>query len=179
MDTVNTAQAAEALAGPHLSRPQAKGWLHRLIAGGVIPPLGRSDGKGTWALDRRAVIIAAVLRPLHEWIRISDAARLRAAYTLLSGPAEGETGPALIDAILADIEAGALPVLAVTLWHRPADGAICTHFAVRLGAEFKRPLVAPEDDVEPVWHGVLELAPLLRRFVDNADNVIPLHKAGA
>ncbi len=179
METVNTADAACTLAVPGFSPFQAKGWLHRAVAAGVLPPLGKVGSKGTWAFDRRTVIIAAVLRSLHEQARVRDTSALRAAYTLLAGPNDlaDANGQTLIDAILADIESGALPVLCVTYWHRPSDGAICTAFAVRLGAEFERPLIAPADDLEPLWHGVLELAPLLRRFVANADNVVPLRKA--
>jgi len=176
METVNTADAAHTLAGPGLTPFQARGWLHRAVAAGVLPPLGKVGAKGTWAFDRRTVIIAAVLRVLHEQVRIRDAGALKAAYTLLAGPndladAEGAT---LIDAILADIEANALPVLCVTYWQRPTDGALCTAFAVRLGREFDRPLIAPADDLEALWHGVLELAPLLRRFIGNEDNVVAL-----
>jgi len=176
METVNTADAASRLARPGLTPDQARGWLHRAVAAGVLPPLGKQGAKGTWAFDRRTVIIAAVLRSLHEQARVRDAAALRAAYTLLAGPNDlaDANGQTLIDAVLADIEGGGLPVLCVTYWQRPADGAICTAFAVRLGSEYQRPLVAPADDLEPLWHGVLELTPLLRRFIGNADNVVQL-----
>ena len=180
MQRVLTKDAAEVLAWPGLSNHQARGRIHRWAVAGILPHLGKSGvgAKASWQFDRETVVIAAVLFALFDLVGVHDAARLRAAYTLLADHAEGDDGPTLITAILNDIESGALPVLAATVWSHPS-GSVCTSFAVRLGAEFKRLLIAPAENTEPIWHGVLELAPLLRRFIDNQDNVTPLHKAGA
>lgn len=177
MQKVSTAEAAAALARPGFTMHQARGWIHRCAAAGIIPPLGKTGNSrlSPWEFDRETVQIAAVLRELFDGAHIQDAERLRTAYTVLAS-ARREDGRSLIAHVMDDVERDGDPVMVVTIW-RHISGAWMTSFVVRLTAEHDVPIIAPGELWEPAFDGVLKLAPVLHRFVGNEDNVVPLRKA--
>jgi hypothetical protein len=178
MQRVSTNEAAEMLACEGVTPFQRRGRIQRWVAAGIIPPLGSQGrvgeaGRPAWLFDRRTVICAAVLFAVYDHTGFRDPAMLRRLHEHLTGPSAPD-GPPLIDAIMEDVAGNGTPFLACIHWAALNQPSV-TSFAVRLSNE-RDGVDAPSAEHVSMIVSTIKLAPVLQRFVGNADNVVPLRK---
>ncbi len=169
---VKASEAGAVLAGPSMSEAEATGRFRRWQMAGIIPTVGQ-DGEGRRApflFDQSAPAIAAVLFWAHDHAGITERAMLASFWRFLAHP-HHEHGVPAIDHVLAEVMAGGAPVLVLTRWGNAHTGEIQTTAALRFDDEYTRPIEGPSPDFDPIADIVLELAPLLERFVGG--NVLP------
>jgi hypothetical protein len=114
--------------------------------------------------------VAAILFWLFDHAGLSDKATLANTWAYLAHPHHRDQ-PAPIDLILADIAAGGSPVFVLTQWLRQWDGDVTLTMALRFDDQKQKPISAPSPAHEPAADLVLDLRPLLARYV--GANVVP------
>lgn len=161
---ISTKGAAKVLAGPGRDPGAAMRRIHAWAKAGLIPADRVGDTlKAGWEFDRQTVAIARIAFELYDHGGVRNATMLRALFDKL---AAGD----LIDRIIEDARDGT-PVLILTHWGTP-DGRAATSFVVRLTSQLDEPIMAPGDDWEPMFEGVLSLAPLFNKLIEST--VVPL-----
>jgi hypothetical protein len=170
-ETLTAKGAGEVLAGPAMSASEATGRVRRWQMAGIIPTVGQQpDGRAAFLFDQAAPAIAAVLFWAHDHAGIIDRPTLATFWRFLADPHHEHCVPA-IDHVLAEVMAGGAPVLVLTRWGNATTGEVLTTTALRFDDEYERPIASPAPCFEVLADIVLELAPLLERFVGS--NVMP------
>lgn len=108
--------------------------------------------------------VASILFWLFDHAGLNDKATLANTWAYLARSHHAGQ-PAPIDLILAEIAAGGSPVFVVTKWLRQWDGDVTLTMALRFDDQKDKPIVAPSAAHEPAADLVLELRPLLARYV--------------
>lgn len=173
-ETVKASEAGAVLAGPGMSEAFATERFRRWQSQGIIPPVGRAgerrDGRDAFLFDQAAPAVAAVLFWAHDFAGLTDRDTLASFWRYLAQPHD-PAGVPPIDHVLAEVADGRAPVLVLTRWGNPQTGEIQTTAALRFDDEYERPIEGPSPDFDPIADIVLELAPLLERFIGG--NVVP------
>jgi hypothetical protein len=180
-DTVSAKEVGELLAFGRTAA-QATHRIRHWTNTGILTPIGREPGGKTAAhvYDKAVAAIACVLFWLHDRAGlpatgVASSGHLRGIFVMFSKARPGADRP-LIDAVLQDIESDGSPVMVVTQWINP-EGETGHTFEVRLTDELDRPIIAPGDEWQPIFDGVLSLSPLLTPFLERT--IVPFRQREA
>ncbi len=171
-DTVTAKGAGEVLAGPSMTASEATGRFRRWQMAGIIPAVGRTNEskQAAFLFDQAAPAIAAVLFWAHDLAGITDRADLVSLWRHFAEP-HHEHGVPAIDHVLTEVMAGREPLFIMTRWGNTRTGEVVTTASLRFDDERTRAIVGPGRHFDAIADIVLELAPLLERFVGS--NVMP------
>ncbi len=167
-ETVTAKGAGQVLAGPSMTASEATGRFRRWQMAGIIPTVGRSgdSAQAAFLFDQAAPAIGAVLFWAHDLAGITDRSDLAGLWRNFANP-HHENGLPAIDHVLAEVMAGREPVFIMTRWGSARTGQVVTTASLRFDDERSRPIEGPGEEFTPIADIVLELAPLLERFVGN------------
>jgi hypothetical protein len=114
--------------------------------------------------------LASILFWLCDHAGLSDQKTLAKTWAFLAR-SHHPGQPAPIDLILADIAGGGSPVFVLTQWLRQWDGDVTLTMACRFDDQKGKPIIGPSPAHDPTADLVLDLRPLLARYV--GANVVP------